>query len=326
MREAMMSAVVGDDVYGEDPTVGALQDRVAAMLGFEAGLFCPSGTMCNQIAIRVQTRPQDEVICDHYSHVYLYEGGGIMAQSLASVQLLQGDRGRLQAAQVAAAIRPDDIHYPRTALVVLENTANKGGGSCYQLADIQAIRDVCDQHGIRLHLDGARLFNALLATGQPPAAYGPLFDTVSVCLSKGLGAPVGSVLCGSHDTIRQARRVRKMMGGGMRQAGFLAAAGLYALDHHLDRLTEDHQRARTLGQTLLGLDWVAEVLPVETNIVVFRPDTARVDAATLRARLAAAGVLVSAFGGEYLRMVTHLDIGDIHLDKAVAVLRRVGQG
>ncbi|GAB4407251.1 MAG: GntG family PLP-dependent aldolase [Bacteroidia bacterium] len=324
MRQAMAQAVVGDDVFGEDPTVNSLQDRLAAMFGKEAGLFCPSGTMCNQIAIRISTQPQDEVICERMSHVYLYEGGGIAYNSLASVRLLDGDRGRITAAQVAAAINPDNDHFPVTSLVCLENTCNKGGGSCYDLAEVARIAEVCRRSGLRLHLDGARIFNALIATGQTAQAYGALCDTISVCLSKGLGTPVGSVLLGSREDIRRARRVRKVLGGGMRQAGILAAAGLYALHHNLDRLADDHRRARALGETLATRPWVADLLPVETNIVVFRPDPAFMPGEALIARLAALGVGASGFGPGYVRLVTHLDIGDADIDEVRQVLARLG--
>ncbi len=313
MRHAMMEALVGDDVYGEDPTVNQLEEELAAMFGMEAGLFCPSGTMCNQIAIRVHTQPQDEVICDKNSHVYLYEGGGIAYHSLASVQLLEGNRGRLTAAQIADAIRPDDLHFPHTSLVVLENTANKGGGTCYDLAELEAIAALCQSQGLKLHLDGARIFNALIATGQDPKAHGRVFDTISCCLSKGLGAPVGSVLLGSRADITRARKVRKVMGGGMRQAGILAAAGLFALHHQRERLAEDHARAQKLAAWLELHPGIAEVWSVETNLVIFRPDPEWMDTAALLVACKAKGILCSNFGHELIRMVTHLDIGDAEL-------------
>ncbi len=252
MLDAMLRAEVGDDVWGEDPTVSALEESTAHRFGMEAGLFCPSGTMTNQIAIRVHTQPQQEVICHKQSHIYLYEGGGIAYNSLASVRLLDGERGLLNAEDVAAAINPDDIHYPETALVAIENTVNKGGGACYSLERIASISRICQEHHLPLHLDGARVFNALVATNESPGAYGQYFDSISVCLSKGLGAPVGSVLLGSHAFIHQARRVRKVFGGGMRQAGYLAAAGLYALNHHVERLLDDHRCARVLGEGIGG--------------------------------------------------------------------------
>ena len=321
MLEAMMQAEVGDDVLGEDPTVRALEEKTAALFGTEAGLFCPSGTMTNQIAIRVQTQPQQEVICHQNAHIYLYEGGGIAYNSLASVRLLEGARGLLSAEAVAAAINPDDIHYPETALVALENTMNKGGGACYATADIAAIHRVCQQHQLPLHLDGARVFNALVATGEPATTYGHYFSSLSVCLSKGLGAPVGSVLLGSQELIRRARRVRKVFGGGMRQSGFLAAAGIYALDHHVDRLTEDHRRARVLAEAVASQDYVDGVLPVETNIVIFslRDRTPAEFVATLKEH----GVLAIPFGPRQVRMVTHLDVDDEQVDRVLETLKVV---
>ncbi len=323
MRAAMLSAPVGDDVYGEDPSLNALQAQAAALFGKEAALFCPSGTMCNQIAIRLHTRPQDEVICDQWAHIYLYEGGGIASNALCSVRLLPGERGRINAQQVEAAIQPDNPHFPRTRLVALENTSNKGGGACYDLDRIAAIRAVCDRHGLALHLDGARVMNACVAMGYPPAELGQYFDTISLCLSKGLGAPVGSVLIGSRDHIHQALRVRKVMGGGMRQAGMLAAAASYALDHHVERLSDDHRRARQLGEALEALPWVAQVLPVETNIVVFRTDAEQITREQLLVHLNAQGIQLSTFGADYLRFVTHLHVDDQAIVRILAALRGV---
>lgn len=244
MREAMMQAEVGDDVLEHDPTVRALEEKAAALFGMEAALFCPSGTMTNQIALRIHTQPQDQVICDRLSHIYWYEGGGPAYNSLVSLRMLDGDRGRITAAQVAENINPDDPHMPVSRLVSLENTANRAGGSCYGLDQIRVIRKVCDTHGLGLHLDGARLFNALTETGDTPKGYGGVFDSISICLSKGLGAPVGSLLITNQELHKKALRVRKVLGGAMRQSGFLAAAGLYALDHHVERLQDDHRRAR----------------------------------------------------------------------------------
>ncbi|MCU0339910.1 MAG: beta-eliminating lyase-related protein [Spirosomaceae bacterium] len=314
MQEAMFAAPVGDDVFGDDPTVNALETKAAAMFGMEAALFCASGTMTNQIAIRVHTRPGSEVICDKFSHIYLYEGGGVALNSFSSVKLLDGDRGRLNAAQVAAAINnPDDVHAPVTRLVSLENTMNKGGGCYYQSTDIEAIRGVCKQHNLALHLDGARLFNALVETGESPAVYGSLFDSISICLSKGLGCPVGSLLLGSRDFIKQARRVRKVMGGGWRQAGFLAGAGIYALDHHVARLRDDHARARALGHILAKRPEIEEIYPIDTNIVICRlPDT--LPATDYVAQLAAQNIRAVTFGKNLVRFVTHLDFTDQHLD------------
>ncbi|MDG1275813.1 MAG: GntG family PLP-dependent aldolase [Algoriphagus sp.] len=313
MREAMFSAPVGDDVFGEDPTVNALEDKIAKLFGMEAAIFCPSGTMTNQIAIRLHTRIQTEVICHKYSHIYLYEGGGIMANSLASVKLLDGDLGKITAAQIAASINPDDIHAPETTMVSLENTMNKGGGSIYTLDEIKPIRVLCQEKGLKLHLDGARLFNALVETGESPADWGAHFDTISVCLSKGLGCPIGSVLLGSKSDIKRARKVRKVFGGGMRQAGFLAAAGIYALDHQVGRLKEDHARARELGEMLSKLPMVSEIFPVATNIVI-----ARLEGTTpeeFMKKLTDQHIKSVKFGKDLVRFVTHLDFGDEHLEE-----------
>ena len=310
MLAAMMAAPVGDDVFGEDPTVNALEQKVAHLFGMEAALFCPSGTMTNQLAIRTHVRPGDEVICDQISHIYLYEGGGIAVNALASVALLAGHRGKLTPELIAPAINnPNDVHRPVSRLVSLENTVNKGGGCYYTLPELTAIRQLCDQHGLGLHLDGARLFNALVETGDAPEAYGRVFDSISICLSKGLGCPVGSLLLGSGTFIAQAKRFRKLMGGGWRQAGFLAAAGIYALDHNIQRLKIDHSRARQIGHILASQPQIAEVFPVETNIVIGR----LVDGITntnYLARLKEQGILGVAFGPQLIRFVTHLDLTD----------------
>ena len=319
MLEAMFSAEVGDDVFGEDPTVIKLEEKLASMFGMEAGLFAPSGTMTNQIAIRVHTRPQDDIICDKYSHIYLYEGGGIAANSGASVTLLDGDRGRLNAAQVKAAIKPDDIHAPVSRLVSLENTMNKGGGSYYKLEEIAAIKKVADEHSLAMHLDGARLFNALVETGDAPVSYGALFDTISICLSKGLGAPIGSVLLGAHDHIKRALRVRKVFGGGMRQVGYLAAAGIYALDNNIERLKVDHDRARTIGKELEACSWVNDVMPIDTNILIFSVD----DVATILSQLMDKGILAIPFGPNQIRLVTHLDFTDDFLNDTIIAIREI---
>lgn len=311
MKEAMFAAPVGDDVFGEDPTVNALEEKAAKLFGMEAAMYCPSGTMTNQIAIRLHTRIQTEVICHKYSHIYLYEGGGIMANSLASVKLLDGNLGKINADQVKAAINPDDVHAPETTLVSLENTMNKGGGSIYTLEEIKPIRKVCDEHGLKLHLDGARLFNALVQSGESPADWGAEFDTISICLSKGLGCPVGSLLLGSKADIKRARKVRKSWGGGMRQAGFLAAAGIYALDNHVNRLKEDHARARVLGEMLLKLSFVPEVYPVTTNIVIARLEGISPD--EFMKKLADQQIKSVKFGPDLVRFVTHLDFGDEQL-------------
>jgi len=313
MRDAMFSAPLGDDVFGEDPTVNTLETKIAVLFGMEAALFCPSGTMTNQIAIRLHTGPQKEVICHQYSHIYLYEGGGIMANSMASVKLLTGDLGKITASQVAESINPDDVHAPETTLVSLENTMNKGGGSIYTLDEIAPIHALCKEKGIKLHLDGARLFNALVETGESPADWGAQFDTISICLSKGLGCPIGSVLLGTKVDIKRAKKVRKVFGGGMRQAGFLAAAGIYALDHQVERLKEDHHRARVLGQFLVQAPHVAEVLPVATNIVIARLEG--ISPETYLQQLAEHGIKGVKFGKDLVRFVTHLDFGDDHLEE-----------
>ena len=320
MLEAMWTAKVGDDVYGEDPTVNALEEKLAALFGLEAGLFCPSGTMTNQIAIKCFTQPMDEVIADETAHVYRYEGGGIAFNSAASVRLLQGDRGRLTAADIEPHINPDNIHYPRTSLVVLENTVNRGGGSYYTVDQIKPIKALCRQYGLKLHLDGARIFNALMANGERPEAYGQLFDGISVCLSKGLGAPVGSVLLGSADTIKQARRIRKVFGGGMRQAGYLAAAGIYALDHQVERLQTDHEHARVLGQCLQEQSWVKSLMPVDTNIVIFELDAA-VPADGFVNWMGERGIKCNTFGHQMVRFVTHLDISGEMVDYTCEAIR-----
>ena len=322
MLQAMMSAEVGDDVFKEDPTVRALEAYSAQLFGHEAGLFCPSGTMTNQIALKVHTRPLDEVICDEMSHIFQYEVGGYAFHSGIGVNLLRGENGILTAAMVDAAVKPRYDWLPISRLVVVENTCNKGGGSRYELAAIREIKQVCERHGMALHLDGARIFNALAETGESPSAYGQYLDSISICLSKGLGAPVGSVLIGSHAFIAEARRVRKAMGGGMRQAGYLAAAGLYALQHQTQRLTEDHEHARMLETTLAELPWVAGIRPVATNIVIFDV-TAPHTAASVLAQLAEKGVKASAFGPMTVRFVTHLDVDRAAIEYAIEVLRSI---
>ena len=321
MREAMAKAVVGDDVFGEDPTVNALEERMAKLFGHEAGLYCPSGTMTNQIAINVHTRPGDEVICEEGAHIYRYEGGGVMATSGCSVKFVPADRGRFTAEAVADAVNDRDAAYlARTSLVNIENTNNRGGGSVWDLGEVKRIRSVCDRHELKLHLDGARIFNAMKVDGHTPQEWGAPFDSISICLSKGLGAPVGSMLVGSSDFIHQARRVRKRIGGGMRQVGILAAAGLHALDHHVERLADDHARAKRLESSLKELSFVDHVLPVQTNIVVtvLKPTTPAKD---LIAKLRTKDVLASQFGTFMVRMVTHMDVDDDAIDQAIAAMR-----
>ena len=316
MLDAMMTAKVGDDVLGEDPTVRELEHKVAAMFNMEAGLFCPSGTMTNQIAIKCHTQPMDEVICDQRSHVYRYETGGIALHSLASVRLLDGERGILTPELIEPEINEANIHYPATTLVVLENTVNKGGGNCYHLSQIEPIHTLCNIKRLKLHLDGARIFNALVATGDEAIEYGQYFDSISICLSKGLGAPIGSVLLGSEHMIDKALRIRKAFGGGMRQAGFLAAAGIYALDHHVDRLAIDHRHALALSDALDKVDYVRSVLPVQTNIVVFEVAEG-FTAGAIADDLAKRGIACSTTGTKTIRMVTHLDISSEMIEVAI---------
>jgi threonine aldolase len=322
MLDTMMSAPVGDDVFGEDPAVNQLESFSAGLFGMEAALFCPSGTMTNQIAIKCHTQPGDEVICEKLSHVYQYEGGGIAFNSGASVRLIDGDHGKINAEQVKNAINPDDVHRPATTLVSLENTANRGGGSCYEFADIQAIKLVCLQHNLKLHLDGARLFNALVARNETCRQYGQVFDTISICLSKGLGTPVGSVLIGPRDFIRKGRRIRKVFGGGMRQAGYLAAAGLYALENHITRLAEDHRHALLIAGTLREKDFVAGLLPVETNIIIFEVQ-GRFTAKELAAKLKEKGILVIAISPTQVRMVLHLDISSDQVQQTIDAINQL---
>jgi threonine aldolase len=319
MLAAMFQAKVGDDVFEDDPTVKALEKKLADMFGHEAGLFCPSGTMCNQIALKVHTLPGDEIICNEFSHIYRYEGGGAAFNSGASLRLVPGNRGRIKASQINENINPDDIHYPKTSSVVIENTSNKGGGSCYELEDLKEIRKVCQENKLKLHLDGARIFNAIVAKDYSSQEIGAQFDSISICLSKGLGAPIGSVLLGSKDFIKQGRRVRKVLGGGMRQVGYLAAAGIYALENNIDRLTEDHQKAKTIAAMLINCAFVQEVFPVETNILIFRLKEGIKDKEFLQ-QLESKNVKAVGFGPGLIRMVTHLDFTDQMLEELIVVL------
>ena len=307
MLEAMMRAEVGDDVFGTDPTVNQLEAKAAAMFGKEAALFCPSGTMTNQIAIKVHTQPLDEVICDERSHIFLYEVGGYAFHSGVAVNLLRGENGIVNAEQVAAAVRPIADWLPLSRLVVLENTCNNGGGSYYTLEQVLPIAAVCKEKGLSLHLDGARLFNALVETKETTEAWGNAFDSISICLSKGLGAPVGSLLIGTKTFIAKARRIRKAMGGSMRQAGFLAAAGIYALENNVERLATDNENARKIGDILRGCDYVENIRPIKTNILIFDVKQPLTGAAYLEI-LAKKGVQASLFGPQTVRFVFHLDI------------------
>lgn len=320
MLDFMFSAAVGDDVFGEDPTVNELENFAAELFGKEAALFCSSGTQTNQIAINVHVQPGGEVICHKESHVFKYEGGGIARNSGASIRTLDGDRGRITAEQVKAYINPEhDVHFPITQLVSIEDTANRGGGAIYDFQEILRIKEICEQHQLPLHLDGARLMNALVETGMDYKTYAQPFDSISICLSKGLGAPVGSVLLGTKSFITKARRVRKVFGGGMRQAGIIAAGGLFALKNNVERLKDDHRRAKLLGEIWLAQPYTLDVLPVETNIVVARVENDEVRDKIIE-KLKSHLILCMPFGPGMIRMVTHLDIRDEHVERVRDVL------
>lgn len=307
MRQAMSKATVGDDVFSEDPTVNLLEKTMADMMGKEAGLFCASGTMANQIAIKVHTSPGDQVICSWASHIYNYEGGGMASNSGVTAKLLEGDRGLFTAEDVSAAISPDDIHFPISRLVSIEDTSNKGGGATWPIESLKTISRLCNEKDLLLHLDGARLFNRLVSQGDDRRSYASLFDSMSICLSKGLGAPVGSLLIGTYEFINNARRVRKSFGGGMRQAGIIAAAGLYALEHNVNRLQIDHDNAAMIGTELCQHGIINKVVPVETNIILFDIDD-HISAASYVEALASEGVAAFATGPQTIRFVLHLDI------------------
>ncbi len=319
MLSAMFNAPVGDDVFGEDPTINQLEHMAANMFGMEAAIFCPSGTMTNQIAIKCHTQPGDEVICDKLSHVYQYEGGGIAFNSGSQVKLVDGNKGRITAEQVTEGINADADYKAKTSLVSLENTTNRGGGACYHFTDILAIREVCLKNNLKFHLDGARLFNALVEKGETPKQYGEVFDTISICLSKGLGTPVGSLLLGKKDLIKKARRFRKVFGGGMRQAGYLAAAGIYALENNIQRLADDHIHARQIGEALQEMSFITNMMPVETNILIFDvlPPYTPVSFAE---QLAQHRVLVMPISPTQVRMVTHLDITSEMVKRLAALI------
>jgi len=322
MLAYMQAAPVGDDVFGEDPSINALEAKTAGLFGMEAGLFCPSGTMTNQLAIKTHTQAGDEVICEELSHIYQYEGGGIASNSGSSVKLLRGNRGRITAEQVLASINPEDVHKPISKLVSLENTCNRGGGACYDFSEIEAIQKVAKSNGLGLHLDGARIFNAIVHKKEDPKQYGKVFDSISICLSKGLGAPVGSVLLGSAPFIKKARRWRKVFGGGMRQAGSLAAAGIYALDNHIERLKEDHVKALNIKESLLKKDFVKEIFEVETNIVIAHIE-GKYNATQLAASLKEKNILVIAMTPVLIRFVVHLDITNEMLASTLEIIEKL---
>jgi threonine aldolase len=322
MMEAMMKAKVGDDVFGEDPSINEVEALAANMFGMEASLFCPSGTMTNQIAIKCHTQPGDEVICDESAHVYQYEAGGIAFNSSSSVKLLTGDRGRISAGQVKFSINPDDNHKAHTSLVCLENTSNRGGGSCYDFGEIKNIQKICTENNLKFHLDGARLFNALVEKKETPKQYGEVFDSISICLSKSLGCPVGSLLLGKKDFIKKARRVRKVFGGGMRQAGFLAAAGIYALQNHVERLKEDHAHARQIACAFQKKEFIKLVLPVETNIIIFELNES-MKAPALVEKLKEKNILGYAIAPNRVRLVVHLDITQEMVGKTIETIEKM---
>ena len=323
MLESMMQAQVGDDVYKEDPSINALEEKLADMFRMDMALFFPTGTMANQAALKLHTNPGEQVICDQYAHIYNYEGGGASFNSGISCKLINGHRGMFTAEQAEAAINPPDFyHSPLTSLIEVENTTNKGGGACWGFEELKRIRLVADKHQLGYHLDGARLWNALVAKNETPKQYGELFDTISVCLSKGLGCPVGSVLLGKKELMQGALRVRKMLGGGMRQVGYIAAAGIYALDHHIERLAEDHQKAKEIGAVLSETSFVKKVEPIETNIIIFELNDA-VDETKFLSNLSKKDIHIIGMGSNKLRMVTHLDYTNAMHDKLLDSLRNL---
>ena len=322
MLEAMMSAKLGDDVFGEDPTVNELESKGATLFGMEAALYCPSGTMTNQLAVKTHTQPGDEVIIERTNHVYFYEAGGIAFHSGCSIRLINGDRGRIKAADIRENVNPVNDHNASTRLVSIENTANRGGGSYYTLQEMVELSSTAHDLGLKIHLDGARIFNALEELRVKPLDVGKHFDSVSFCLSKGLGCPVGSLLLSNKDFIKRARKYRKVFGGGMRQAGILAAAGIYALDHHVERLKDDHRRAKVIGDALSKLNILDWMMPVETNIIIFKLKN-EFPAEHFSAMLKEQGILAIAIGKNQLRMVTHLDVDDTMVEKVVQAISKI---
>jgi len=309
MLDAMMRAKVGDDVFKEDETVNILEEKLAKMFGKSHALFFPSGSMANQTALKLHSNPGDQVICDKYAHIYNYEAGGASFNSGISCKLIDGQRGMFTAQQVLESINPKDFYYALTTLVEVENTTNKGGGSCWDFNELVKIRSVCNNHDLGYHLDGARIWNALVAKNETPKQYGEIFDTISVCLSKGLGCPIGSVLIGDEHIMKNAIRIRKVFGGNMRQVGFLAAAGLYALENNIDRLQNDHKKAEEIGNLLTGLNIIKKVEPVETNIVIFELEDA-IDENAFLDTLNKNDIKIISMGSNKLRIVTHLDYTD----------------
>jgi len=320
MLKSMMDAKVGDDVFKEDPSVNKLENKVAKMFGMDSALFFPSGTMTNQTAIKLHTNPGDQLICDKYAHVYNYEGGGVSFNSGVSCKLIDGERGMFNNEQLVKAINPPDFyHSPKTSLVCIENTTNKGGGACWDLNELKLIKKTCLENNLSYHLDGARIWNALIKMNQDPKDYGLIFDSISICLSKGLGCPAGSVLIGSHELIERAIRVRKILGGGMRQVGYLAACGIYALENNFLRLSEDHQKAIEIEKTLSKLSYVKKVEPVETNIVIFEINS-KISSQLFLERLKNKGVKIISMGDNKLRVVTHLDYDNLMHSRFLEIL------
>ncbi len=323
MLQVMFNAKVGDDVFKQDPTVNAFEKMVADLFGMEAALFFPTGTMANQTAIKLNTNPGDQIICDKWSHIHLYESGGASSNSGVNFNLLDGKRGIITAEQVKEGINdPEFYHTPMSKMVGIENTTNKGGGACYEIEELQKIKQVCINHNLKYHLDGARLWNAMVAKKQQPKQFGELFDTISVCFSKGLGAPIGSVLLANEETMHRALRIRKIFGGNMRQSGYLAAAGIYALQNNINRLEEDHRRAKELGQQLEKCNWVSIVEPVETNIIVFSVDP-KIDDKEIIEKLKQKGISISLLAKGKLRMVTHLDYRQVMHEYVLETLKKM---
>lgn len=322
MLDAMFTAKVGDDVFCEDPTINELENFAAEMFGMDASLFCPSGTMTNQIAIKCHTQPGDEIICDKLSHIYQYEGGGIAFNSGCSVNLIDGNRGRITANDVLHCINADDVHKAATSLVSLENTSNRGGGSCYDFAEIVKIKEVCSKHNLKLHLDGARLFNALIAKDETAKQYGEIFNSISICLSKGLGTPIGSLILGNKDFIKKARRIRKVFGGGMRQAGYLAAAGLYALQNNIERIKDDHYHSQLLATTLSKKSFVDSILPVETNIIIFSVKN-EITPKLFIEKMQENNIYMYPISPTQVRIVVHLDTPKEMIEKTISVIENM---
>ncbi len=323
MLQAMFNAKVGDDVFKQDPTVNAFEKMVADLFGMEAALFFPTGTMANQTAIKLNTNPGDQIICDKWSHIHLYESGGASANSGVNFNLLDGNRGMITAEQVKAGINdPEFYHTPLSKMVGIENTTNKGGGACYEIEELQKIKQVCVDHNLKYHLDGARLWNAMVVKKQHPKQFGALFDTISVCFSKGLGCPIGSVLLSDTETMHRALRIRKIFGGNMRQSGYLAAAGIYALQNNINRLEDDHKRAKELGQALQHLPWIEKVAPVETNILIFEVKKELNEKAVIE-KFKDKGILISSMGQGKLRIVTHLDYRQVMHEYVLEALEKM---